>query len=88
MQPVDMYTLTFAASLLPLLEVLQVLVVHLVLRRVLVFGQFAPILFLCLLSLGFEPLPSVLRDVLPVFTNNLRNLGEGKVLALELLPRH
>lgn len=88
MQAIGMYILTSAAGLLPLLEVLQILVVYLVFRRFLVFGQLTPILVLCLLSLGFELLSSFFRDVLPVFADDLRNLGEGKVLALELLPCH
>lgn len=88
MLEVGIYMLTFTASFLPFLKILQVLAVRFVFRRFLIFGQFTPILVLCLLSLGFEPLPSFFRDVLPVLANNLRNLGEGEILALELLPRH
>lgn len=66
-------------------EVLQVLRVFFISSRLLVFGQFVIIFFLCCLSLAFVWLLFSLSQALPILPNKLCNLGEGKVLALEII---
>lgn len=77
--------LTLTLVLLFLLEILEILCVPFVLWRLFVFGQLLsiPVLGLSCPALILPPL--YLRDALPVFADNLGELGKGERLTFQVL---
>lgn len=67
------------------LEIRQVLHVLLILRCLLILGKLSVILFLVSMRFRFIRLLLGRSQVLPVFTDQLGNLGKRKVAALEVL---
>lgn len=67
------------------LEVFQIFLVSFVLRRFLIISQFRVVLFFSGIGLSFAGFPLFCRQDLPSFTDDLGDLSEGQLLALQKL---
>lgn len=76
--------LTFRVCMLDL-EVMQVLQIFLISGRLFVFRQFVIVFLLGCLSFSLVWILFSLSQALPIFSNKLSDLGEGQVLAFEIL---
>jgi len=65
------------------LEIFEILLVRLEMRRLLVLSQLCIVLLFGTIGLSFTTFAFLGRQDLPFLTDYLGNLGEGKILSLE-----